>query len=224
MTLLLNACPLTSPNGCAFGRSEDVLRLILKDETNVALWKRSVRRELLDWGATLKWCHVDPFEVEILDGELDAFSGRLTDEVERWSTVSPQLNRWVIADMRSTVSLYMSVTGARRVGVRIAPVDTDMCRLFHVDHNLLRLLCTYVGEGTQWLANDNVRRENLGNPAGLNDKIVIDSKRIYQADTLDVLVLKGGRWPFIPRGGAVHRSPPLSPGEKRLLLRVDYLK
>jgi hypothetical protein len=84
------------------------------------------------------------------------------------------------------------------------------------------MLCTYVGEGTFWLPNDSVDRKSLGQ--GRNKDIVLDPLSIFQAPKLDVLILKGERWLHNLVGGAVHRSPPLRPGDKRLLLKVDFVE
>ena len=82
-----------------------------------------------------------------------------------------------------------------------------MCRKFHADYNQLRLLCTYLSQGTLWLT-DNLQKDIL-----LKDDI-------QQLDTGDVAILKGE---LCPNAKPVfHGSPEIeSSNEKRLLLRVD---
>lgn len=129
--------------------------------------------------------------------------------------------RWIAADMCSNIKTFMNATNAQEVFVKIEPVADDMCQLFHVDYNMLRMLCTYVGEGTLWLPNDKVERKSLGR--GRNEDIVLDPLAIFQAPKLDVLILKGSKWPNNLVGGAVHRSPQVREGERRILFKVDFI-
>ncbi len=94
-----------------------------------------------------------------------------------------------------------------------------MCQRFHTDFNYLRLLCTYKGPATLWLPEKGADR--MAHYSGKdNDSIVKNSDLIQQANTGDVLVLKGGMYPNAK--AIIHRSPPIqTQGQKRLLLRID---
>ncbi len=91
-----------------------------------------------------------------------------------------------------------------------------MCRKFHTDINDLRLLCTYAGPGTLWVAEDENNRDY--------DEEHIGEVRIHQADTGDILILKGALY---PKGKpVVHGSPTIEETDgkrlcERLLLRLD---
>jgi hypothetical protein len=215
-------CPITSPLGSVFGQRASVLNSILTEGVNFVLWQRNLSSFLDGWSSGIKW-----EKTEILEGEFDrdslcAFEEDLYSELKSWRTNEPDFNRWIASDMLSNINYFMDATLAKEVFVRIQPVADDMCRLFHTDHNLMRMLCTYVGHGTHWLANDKVNRDYLGK--GSNETIVIDSQGIMEIPKLDVLILKGEDWPKNKMGGAVHRSPPLISGERRLLLKVDFIK
>ena len=42
------------------------------------------------------------------------------------------------------------------VGVRLVPLSSAMCPSFHVDNIPVRLVNTYLGEGTEWLPKESV--------------------------------------------------------------------
>ena len=126
-----------------------------------------------------------------------------------------------IVDIVQVCSDFFKQTENRKMRIQIEVIDDDMCRLFHVDHLRQRLLCTYLGPGTQWLDNTNVNREWLGK--GDNQKIVKDFSQIRQTTPFDILLLRGG---LFESGfeGAVHRSPPISEAKvRRVLLKLDEL-
>lgn len=214
-------CPITSPMGSTFGNQASVLRSITSSEVNFVLWQRNLSGFLDAWASEIRWERTETLEGEVDKDSLGLFEEDLYNELKRWRTREPDFTRWVAEDMCSNIKLFMDSTNAREVFVKIEPVTHDKCRLFHVDNNLLRMLCTYVGEGTLWLANEKVERKFLG--CGRNEDIVLDPLAVYQAPRLDVLVLKGERWPNNNLGGAVHRSPPIRPEDKRLLLKVDFV-
>ena len=94
-----------------------------------------------------------------------------------------------------------------------------MCRRFHTDINSLRLLCTYVGQGTLWVPDEMVNHKAFLNKGG-NEEIVTDESQIQHAGTGDVIILKGALYP--EANPIVHRSPAIEGnGESRLLLRID---
>ncbi len=186
------------------------------------LWQRNLSTFLDAWSSEIRWEKTEVLEGEFDREALESFEDDLFNELKRWRTREPDFSRWVANDMCTNIRTFMDVTNAKEVFVKIEPVADDKCRLFHVDKNLLRMLCTYVGEGTLWLPNDKVERKSLGE--GPHEDIVLDPQAIFQAPKLDVLVLKGERWLHNIVGGAVHRSPPLRDGDKRLLLKVDFVE
>lgn len=102
--------------------------------------------------------------------------------------------------------------------VRIERVDSDGCRLFHVDQVVLRMICTWHGAGSEWLPEHAFDRAGLG--CGCNDH-VRDMGAIRRIPTGAVAVMKGDRFPGEAGRGLVHRSPPASPARPRLLMVVD---
>lgn len=116
--------------------------------------------------------------------------------------------RPLLEDALHLARRYCAATGMEAVRFRLERINHDSCRRFHVDHVVLRLLCTYVGPGVQW------RQADAG------EKAVV-----HQAQTGAVALLKGGCYPgWQPEGAVQHRSPPLSAlavPTTRLLLTLD---
>ena len=105
------------------------------------------------------------------------------------------------------------------MNLRIQIVKTNLCRLFHEDYYRQRLLCTYLGPGTQWLDESNANREGLGK--GCNSNIVKDFNKINKANEFDVLLLKGAKYGN-EELSVIHRSPPIEKMRTtRVLLKID---
>jgi hypothetical protein len=60
--------------------------------------------------------------------------------------------------LREVVCELLSCTA---VGLRLARVGHAMCPGWHVDQVGIRLVCTYQGQGTQWLDDQDVDRGDL---------------------------------------------------------------
>jgi hypothetical protein len=213
--------PLSSPDEAVFGTKSCIFKSILEADKNFVLWQRDLNIFLESWASEIKWNKIHPLEAELSLDDLDTFEEDLIKELRIWRTRDTDMNNWVANDMRLIIENFMFSTNASEVFVKIEPVSDDMCRLFHVDKNLLRLLCTYVGQGTLWLPSAKADKKFLGN--GENKDIVLDPLSIFQAQKLDVLILKGDSWPNNLVGGAIHRSPKLESRERRLLLKVDFV-
>jgi hypothetical protein len=101
-----------------------------------------------------------------------------------------------------------------------------MCPRFHIDKLGCRLVSTYQGPGTEWLSNDDVDRSKLGaGNMGLSDDVsglYSQAADIQQVNKGDIVLLKGEGWYGNEGLGAVHRSPAVAPGEKRVVLTLDF--
>jgi hypothetical protein len=72
-------------------------------------------------------------------------------------------NKTLLAqDIYMISSEFYNKIKTRIMRLQFKIVTSDMCRLFHEDNNIQRLLCTYHGPRTEWLDEDNIRREGLG--------------------------------------------------------------
>ena len=137
------------------------------------------------------------------------------------SSYDEDLKEAFIEDVVFVCDHFYDLIQEKQIRIQIEMIDTDKCRLFHVDYLKRRLLCTYHGLGTEWLDNSNVNRQWLGK--GNNAKIIKNPALIRQTTPFDIIILKGDQF---QRGfrGAVHRSPPVEHlRAKRVILKIDEL-
>jgi Protein of unknown function (DUF1826) len=126
-----------------------------------------------------------------------------------------------VAELRRLIGLFAGVAETMVVRVKLEIERDDRCRYFHTDRVGLRLLCTYLGPGTEWVPDDFVERAALGR--GDNAAIVPDPHRIERLAPFWVGLFKGNLHPDCPGGGCVHRSPPIGHRRNtaRILLTID---
>lgn len=125
-------------------------------------------------------------------------------------------------------TIYGDLLGCPAIGLRIEVVDRAMCPRFHVDRTGIRLMCTWRGNGTEWVDESGVDRSHLGlGSNGLADEqsgLLSAAAVIRQAQTFDAVLLKGSLWQGNEGRGAIHRSPPVMPNQTpRVLLALDAL-
>lgn len=122
---------------------------------------------------------------------------------------NPALRRALIGDAARLAALFCAALDLATFELRMEVVRTDSCRKFHADYVTARLITTYVGEGTDWLDEDDAARVAAG-AAPL---------RVHRLGTFDVGLFKGKLATETP---AIHRSPPIAgTGTARLLLVLN---
>lgn len=123
-------------------------------------------------------------------------------------------------DIINLTQHFFQVTKATNLRLVLKVIANDGCAKFHTDAYALRLLCTYAGRATEWIADEYVNRKKL--ITGTNEDIIKDFSRVQTMQPFEVAILKGETQQTGTKG-IVHRSPPLIQGiEKRLLLRLDF--
>ncbi|HEC72789.1 MAG TPA: DUF1826 domain-containing protein [Methylophaga aminisulfidivorans] len=200
--------------------SEEVTDLasIYEPSINLALWQRSLTAPVLS-------------DVKQLIKHSRTFAGRgvmKPEEISSWLQNTLRTDEYSAfeADVVHLAEVFSDLFDLTHVGVRLELLDKTMCPRFHVDKLLARLITTYDGATTQWLTEDNVNRDKLGEGAmGLPDNesgIVLNQAEIQTANIGDVLIMKGEGWINSDVRGLVHRSPEASVDNKRLLLSFDF--
>ncbi len=187
------------------GSTPEVLAEALREETNLAVWRRQL-----------------PGAVQAFVAQLAAQPGPLAESIALHcgaEDAAPDLSHLLaghtaregyaefIADVAWLVSACGCLLGARRIGLRLRLLECAMCPRFHVDQVPLRLVTTYFGPGSQWCDG---RPEATGTS-------------VHALSCGDVALLKGERWAGNEGRGLLHRSPPVAAGERRLLLTLDWL-
>lgn len=194
------------------------LAAILRDGVNLAVWPRAP-------GAALA-AAVDRLAGAVAVA-LDAVVGRGDAAAALRATLPPEPAAERLAvDAAALADRFMALARCRAVRLRLESLDRDGCRLFHVDACPLRLLVTYAGPGTEWVANDDARRAELKLQGrsfdDANRAIVPEARSIRRLEPWWVAVLKGEGCPGNAGNGLVHRSPPIAgQGLRRLRLCLD---
>jgi len=108
----------------------------------------------------------------------------------------------LIRDATGLAARFARFMKVDTVRLRLERIDRNACRKIHSDYTDVRLICTYAGPGTDYVAdsgNEAIERMEAG-------WVGLFKGRSYSA----------GHAP------ALHRSPPVEgTGEKRLLLVID---
>lgn len=211
----MQALKLVAPPRQVCGDSHEVLAEVLRDGVNLAVWQRTPSAEVAGFATALVARSLplaDALSIEMTEAEpelrhLAGEFAELPGHAEFFTDVA-----WLL-------QAYACLLDARRVGLRLRLLDKAMCPRFHVDRVPLRLVTTYAGPGSQWLAESPLARMHLEDPSGAADDGAIRSMRAG-----DVALLKGERWEGNEHGAIIHRSPPVSEGERRLLLTLDWLE
>ncbi|WPC05189.1 DUF1826 domain-containing protein [Pseudomonas benzenivorans] len=199
------------------GEQMQVLTEVLRDDVNLAVWQRrleprvaSFAAQLLATGAPL--AHSLTLELAAEDAEPD-LRGLLAgfDELPGCQAFH--------ADVAWLVRAYACLLDARLIGLRLRALDRAMCPRFHVDRVPLRLVTSYAGGGSQWLKEGVLPREGLGQAAAEGQVAPIE-----QLESGHVALLKGEGWLGNEGRGLIHRSPQPVPGQRRLLLTLDWLE
>lgn len=189
------------------GPARVALREIERPGVSLALWQRELPAMVRD--AVTRWGPRAPS----YERTLNAFLPELTCVSEALEGLGdPHAWSWLYEDVRSLARELAERAGTPVVRFSLGPVRTDQCRKFHVDHVRMRLVCTYAGPATEWIANPEVERSVLEHPPSCpcdaNQQILRQGGAVRHARLGDVLVMKGARYGGAELG-AVHRSPPI---------------
>lgn len=199
------------------GVTPETLTRILEDQTNLAVWQRQLPVHIADFAQlvlSLNEPLAESLCVELPDEDAEPDLAGLAAGLR-----DLQGFEGFMSDLKWLISAFACLLGARRIGVRLRVLDKAMCPRFHVDHVPVRLITTYAGIGSQWLEEGEMDRLQLGQV----DAEPQDPASIRQLNSGDVALLKGEKWHGNEGFGLIHRSPQPAPGERRLLLTLDWL-
>jgi hypothetical protein len=199
------------------GQTPQVLARIVEDHVNLAVWQRQMPLHIADFAALLLSLHEPCAETLCLELPDEDATPDLTGLVSGFRDL--QGYEGFIADLQWLVSAFACLLGARRIGLRLRVLDKAMCPRFHVDHVPVRLITTYAGVGSEWLPEGAMDRRQLANSLAEPQETAF----VQPLRSGDVALLKGEKWRGNEGFGLIHRSPQLKPGERRLILTLDWL-
>lgn len=198
-----------------------VLTDIYEPDVNLSVWQRPLPVKLHQYSEYLLTQHRHNIELR-LTGSPAAVGAALLRALPE----HPQRHA-LVDDVSQLADMLTCLLGGRTIGLRLCTASSATCPRFHIDNLGCRLITTYSGPATEFLANPDVVRSKLGRAsAGLTDSesgIYLSPERIQQLTTGDVALLKGEGWPGNEGGAIVHRSPALAASQKRLFLTMDTL-
>lgn len=178
--------------------TQNCLTEIFATDVNLVIWQRQLCTQLKQYAAALS--------------EFTALQVVATPE-ELQSLLSQRLPHGegkdkFINDIALMAQMLCCLMDCAAVGFRLKSLQNAMCPRFHTDHIALRLLVTYDGVGTEWLAENQAKNH-----------CAINNENIRQIDTGHVALLKGSAWQHNAAGAIWHRSP--HSNQPRLLLSLD---
>ncbi|MBU2874549.1 DUF1826 domain-containing protein [Marinobacter salexigens] len=195
------------------GGIPECLTEIFRDEVNLAVWERPLSSE------SVSFAHQFSKEAGVFERFVGIELGDSVDQIlPTWAQALPGAIPW-LADVNEVVEMFGCLFKPAAIGVRLHVLPDTMCPRFHTDRVPVRLLVTYAGRGTEWLAENQVKRG--ASPGPLPDQTV-SATDIQIMPTGAVSLLKGESWIGNEGRGLVHRSP--EPGTSpRLILGLDWL-
>lgn len=199
---------------------------IVTPHVNACIFRRSL--PLVLEGALLEGLRELPGDYARHDHDAIATASRFAHD----AGLGTQASTLFCRDVHRLATAFSAALDRTDLSVRLDVISTDKCRRFHADYKHVRLLCTYVGPGTEWVEERDLDREALRHRDAqdgstfehTNGRIVPDPLAIHRATPGDVLLLKGESYPGNRGRGAVHRSPAIERAGhdvRRLVLTID---
>lgn len=180
-----------------FGYDRASLDAIARPEAALAIWWRPLSDALRSALAVLDLDAIGDLSVDV---DADA----LLDGTLRDAGYPDPVATLLAGDVGLLLRRHAALTGEDRLRLRLEVIETDACRRFHADYVTLRLLCTYLGPGTQWCRSAAV-------------------EAICEVPTGAAGVFKGRL--LIDPPPVLHRSPPIvATGARRLVLAIDPIQ
>ena len=208
----------TSPPAAARSRHRFVdraaeLKGIHRNDVNALIWRRCMNAPLQEQARALAasesgmvlntCCRPDQVRERLLEH----------------TALSPFRVHRLAYDLERLAHNFAVAAHALSVRIQLEVLHGQPCPMFHVDNNVLRMVCSYTGPGTEYADDRYVNRDRLR--CGDNEG-VLGGHPPVTLDTGAVILMKGERSPTCAGLGAVHRSPPLADNARRLLVRLDY--
>lgn len=206
----------STPSWCQ-GDTPLILSEIVSEDISVAVWQRDSNEVISKYfESVFGYMGLGIRTVFAMDSLKQGLNDALPDGEGKAEAIE---DIYLLSDMLTCLF------DCTNVGLRLAPLSAAMCPNFHVDKIPVRLVNTYLGDGTEWLPVEELRETPSDKsvnktPKALN-KGYYNINSLQQMDAFDVALLKGSAWPEHEHMAAIHRSCALAESEKRVLLTLD---
>ena len=188
-----------------------ILSEIFASDTSVAIWQREVLEKVNQYFANTFY---DAQKEVRLVLSMDSLKAGLAESMPDGDGKADAID-----DIHLVSDMLTCLFNCDTVGLRLAPLDKAMCPKFHTDNIQIRLVNTYLGDGTEWLPNELVKVK-----AGAEitpDRFQYLDSDVHQMKAFEVGLLKGSAWGEGDHLAAIHRSCKVNAGDKRVLLTLD---
>ncbi len=182
---------------------------------NLVLLKRSLSRPLATWARRVARSATFNHMLAVGPG--------LSLRTQLLTIVPQGAGREAFADdLARLARVFRGLTSSGWARLKIECVSTDACKKFHVDNVTIRMICTYTGPGTQFIAEHALNRAHM--VPGMMSPPLQPGGTIEQLAAGDLGIMKGVRSAANARWGCVHRSPPIeAEGLRRLVVTLDEM-
>ncbi|WP_018876873.1 MULTISPECIES: DUF1826 domain-containing protein [unclassified Thioalkalivibrio] len=189
------------------------LKGIHRHDVNALIWRRSLDPQLRDQARAL--LSRGPGMILDIHCRPDQVRERLHGAIDR----APFRIHRLAYDLERLAHNFAVVAHAISVRLQLEVLAHQPCPLFHVDNNVLRMVCSYTGPGTEYADDRFLNRDRLR--CGDNEGVLAGHPPLA-LESGSVILMKGERSPTCGGLGAVHRSPPVAGDQQRLLVRLDH--
>ena len=174
----------------------DGLGDITSSATSLAIWERQLPPSLFDWLSRTAPENLPRGRVLAPQDQVDLAVASLFEKIQEPDKEAAQL---LAQDIIRLAHCYAAIAKSDQVDIRLEVIQHDACRKFHLDNVALRLVTTYIGESTQYVAPEFSAQ-------------ALQEQQTYAGPIAHirgpaVAIFKGSG--CSTGGGIVHRSPPI---------------
>lgn len=185
------------------GGKPSVLNDIWAPECGAAIYRRQPNNSLQAW---LKALPKEKLPTARLSLNVSDIKSALMSLCAHHGIADEPNSMILIEDIDALARQFASVMKTEKLNLRLDVVTNNACPRFHRDNVLSRLLCTYLGQGTEYGICTSHPEPNV----------------IHQLPTGTAAIFKGRQWSSNCPLAVYHRSPQIAgTGETRLLLVLD---
>ncbi|WGF90354.1 DUF1826 domain-containing protein [Marinivivus vitaminiproducens] len=187
---------------------EDLAR-IHDDDVQLVVWRRTLPSAFNQWLADLPPDRLPDGRVLVDLGHVCPAVASLIDQARM---PAGAMRDTLFLDIVDLAERFARITGMGRIDIRLQAIGGRACWRFHRDRVVARMLTTYRGMGTDWIAPSDSQRalDEQAAFAGPIHRMPEHAVSVFKGDVTD-----SGQ-------GIVHRSPPVSGDtECRLLLCLN---
>ena len=143
------------------GTEPEILESIVEDCVSLCLWERAPKPDVAAFLAEIVTLKI-PLALDfIMEPGASAKVAPSVREQFGANLSEPAVDS-LLSDVDRLIARFRAASGAPAIRVRLTRIVDAACAVFHTDTLSLRLLCTYHGDGTQWIPNEHANRKQLG--------------------------------------------------------------